>query len=58
MTITIDQDIHLIRDVQNGMRSRGFDRALLNDDEARVQHYHDWYRWWMGSDDQPPSDSV
>jgi phenylpropionate dioxygenase-like ring-hydroxylating dioxygenase large terminal subunit len=42
MTITIDQDIHLIRDVQAGMRSRGFDTALLCDDEVRVQHYHDW----------------
>ncbi len=42
MTITIDQDVHLIRDVQAGMRSRGFDTALLSDDEVRVQHYHDW----------------
>jgi phenylpropionate dioxygenase-like ring-hydroxylating dioxygenase large terminal subunit len=42
MTITIDQDVHLIRDVQAGMRSRGFDNAILCDDEARVQHYHDW----------------
>ncbi len=42
MTITIDQDIHLIRDVQAGMRSRGFITARLCDDEARVQHYHDW----------------
>ena len=24
MDITVDQDVHLIRDVQNGMRSRGF----------------------------------
>ena len=42
MTITIDQDIHLIRDVQRGMRSRGFRTALLSADESRVQHYHDW----------------
>jgi len=42
MTITIDQDVHLIRDVQAGMHSRGFSTALLNEDEARVQHYHDW----------------
>ena len=41
MTI-IDQDIHLIRDVQRGMRSRGFRTALLSADESRVQHYHDW----------------
>ena len=42
MTITIDQDVHLIRDVQAGMRSRGFDTAVLCDDEVRVQHFHDW----------------
>jgi len=42
MTITIDQDIHLIRDVQAGMRSRGFHAQKLCDDEARIQHYHDW----------------
>ena len=42
MTITLDQDIHLIRDVQKGMHSRGFKEAWLNDDEARVQHYHSW----------------
>ena len=48
MTITIDQDVHLIRDVQAGMRSRGFDTALLCDDEARVQHYHDWLGHFVG----------
>ena len=42
MTITLDQDIHLIRDVQKGMHSRGFSEAWLNDDENRVQHYHTW----------------
>ncbi len=42
MTITIDQDIHFIRDVQKGMQSRGFNEAWLNDDECRVQHFHDW----------------
>ena len=45
--ITVDQDVHLIRDVQNGMRSRGFSKQVLNDDEARIQHYHDWYSWFM-----------
>ena len=40
MTITLDQDIHLIRDVQRGMHSRGFDEAWLCDDESRIQHYH------------------
>jgi len=48
MTITIDQDIHLIRDVQKGMHSRGFDTARLCDDEVRVQHYHDWLDHFMG----------
>ena len=47
MTATIDQDIHLIRDVQAGMHSRGFTDAFLNDDESRVQHYHDWYDHYM-----------
>ncbi len=47
MTITIDQDVHLIRDVQAGMRSRGFDTAVLGDDEVRVQHYHDWLDHFM-----------
>ena len=49
MNITIDQDVHFIRDVQNGMHSRGFDTAWLNDDECRVQHYHDWLNHRMGT---------
>jgi hypothetical protein len=47
MTITLDQDIHLIRDVQKGMHSRGFREAWLNDDEGRVQHYHSWIDKYM-----------
>lgn len=47
MTITIDQDVHLIRDVQAGMRSRGFNTALLSDEEGRVQHFHDWLDYYM-----------
>ena len=47
MTITLDQDIHLIRDVQQGMKSRGFEEAWLNDDEARVQHYHNAINAYM-----------
>ena len=47
MTITLDQDIHLIRDVQKGMHSRGFSEAWLNDDENRVQHYHTWLDRYM-----------
>jgi hypothetical protein len=49
MTITLDQDIHLIRDVQKGMHSRGFKEAWLNDDESRVQHYHTWLDSYMES---------
>jgi len=48
MTITIDQDVHYIRDVQRGMHSRGFRAARLCDDEVRVQHYHDWLDAVMG----------
>ena len=47
LMITIDQDIHFICDVQKGMHSKGFDEAWLNDDEARVQHYHDWLNRYM-----------
>ena len=42
MSTTVDQDIYYIRDVQRGMHSRGFTQARLCDEEARVQHYHDW----------------
>ena len=49
MTITIDQDIHLIRDVQAGMHSRGFDHQTLCEDEVRVQHYHDWLNHKMSN---------
>lgn len=48
MTATLDQDIHFIRDVQAGMHSRGFSRQLLNNDEVRIQHYHDWMDHLMG----------
>ena len=42
LNITIDQDVHLLRYMQAGMHSRGFRQAFLNDDESRVQHFHDW----------------
>ncbi len=48
MTPTIDQDVHLIRDVQAGMRSKGFSTQTLCDDEVRIQHYHDWLDYVMG----------
>lgn len=47
MTITIDQDIHYLPDMQRGMRSQGFEKAWLNEDESRVQHFHDWIDVWM-----------
>jgi phenylpropionate dioxygenase-like ring-hydroxylating dioxygenase large terminal subunit len=47
MTITIDQDIHYLRDMQAGMHSRGFSRAWLNEDESRVQHFHNWLDIWL-----------
>jgi hypothetical protein len=28
--------------MQAGMHSRGFDSAVLNEEEVRVQHFHDW----------------
>lgn len=40
MTDTIDQDIELLGGVQAGMGSAGFDSVWLNDDELRVQHFH------------------
>ncbi len=49
MTITIDQDVHLIRDIQAGMHSRGFRAQKLCEDEARIQHYHDWLDHFLGS---------
>jgi phenylpropionate dioxygenase-like ring-hydroxylating dioxygenase large terminal subunit len=54
MGITIDQDVHYIRDVQAGMHSRGFRQALLCDEEARIQHYHDWLGVWMGNESSTP----
>ncbi|MFT4520554.1 MAG: phenylpropionate dioxygenase-like ring-hydroxylating dioxygenase large terminal subunit [Halioglobus sp.] len=48
LTITIDQDIYYLADMQAGMHSRGFDSALLNQDEVRVQHFHDWLDAYLG----------
>jgi phenylpropionate dioxygenase-like ring-hydroxylating dioxygenase large terminal subunit len=42
LTITLDQDIYYLADMQAGMHSRGFDSAVLNQDEERLQHFHDW----------------
>ena len=40
MTYTIDQDVELLGGVQTGMTSAGFDLVFLNEDEMRVQHFH------------------
>jgi len=48
MDITVDQDVHLIRDIQAGMHSRGFTSQILSEEEARIQHYHDWLDYFMG----------
>ncbi len=40
MTDTIDQDVELLGGVQLGMTSEGFDRVFLNEDEMRIQHFH------------------
>ena len=47
MNLTVDQDIHLLREMQAGMHSRGYRRAWLNEDESRVQHFHDWLDMWI-----------
>ena len=40
MTDTIDQDVELLRGVQAGMSSAGFQSVFLNEDEMRIQHFH------------------
>ena len=42
MNITVDQDLFYLPFMQAGMASRGFTQAWLNQDESRVQHFHDW----------------
>ena len=49
-TITIDQDIHYLNDMQAGMHSKGFNSALLSNDEERLQHFHDWVDDWIRKD--------
>ena len=41
MTDTINQDVELLGGVQTGMGSAGFDEVYLNEDELRIQHFHD-----------------
>lgn len=47
LTITIDQDIYYLPDMQAGMHSKGFECAVLNKDEVRIQHFHDWVDAWL-----------
>ena len=47
LTITLDQDIYYLADMQAGMHSRGFQQAVLNEDEVRVQHFHDWLAQYL-----------
>ncbi len=42
LSLTFDQDIFYLRDMQAGMHSRGFDKSTLNIDEVRIQHFHNW----------------
>lgn len=53
LTITVDQDIEYLPDMQAGMCSKGFDHALLNKDEVRIQHFHDWVDEWLAIDRAP-----
>jgi phenylpropionate dioxygenase-like ring-hydroxylating dioxygenase large terminal subunit len=50
LTITIDQDIQYLPDMQAGLHSQGFDAARLNQDEIRLQHFHDWVDQWLRGD--------
>ena len=50
LTVTIDQDIHYLNDMQAGMHSKGFDSATLSNDEERLQHFHDWVDDWIRKD--------
>ncbi len=47
LTITIDQDIEYLGDMQRGLHSAGFDRAFINQDEVRLQHFHDWLEFYL-----------
>ena len=48
MTDTIDQDVELLSAVQQGMTSDGFDTVFLNEDEMRIQHFHNYINQAMG----------
>ncbi len=48
MNITIDQDVELLKNVQSGMISAGFDSVWLSEEEARVKHFHAEWDFRMG----------
>jgi phenylpropionate dioxygenase-like ring-hydroxylating dioxygenase large terminal subunit len=48
MTDTIDQDVELLGNVQAGMSSAGFATTWLNDDEMRIQHFHNHLQTLLG----------
>lgn len=54
MTDTIDQDVELLADVQAGMGSAGFRRTYLNDDEMRIQHFHNALEALLDETPVPP----
>lgn len=47
MTETVDQDICYLPDMQAGMRSNGFETAVLSNDENRIAHMHNWLEDWL-----------
>ena len=48
MTVTIDQDLSLLRHAQQGMHSVGFDGVWLNEMECRVGHFHEYLDECLG----------
>lgn len=47
LTMTFDQDVFYLQDMQKGMHSRGYQAATLNAEEIRIQHFHDWLDSWL-----------
>jgi hypothetical protein len=50
LSLTIDQEILYLPDMQAGLRSQGLEYAWLNEDESLVQHFHYWLDDWMAND--------
>jgi hypothetical protein len=45
----LDQDVELVKAVQEGMLSQGFDGPLWGEQEVRVRHYHTELDRYLGS---------